>query len=1040
MGIILRTKKLILFIHGLGGDSRKTWGKFPMLIEGDKDLSCSYNLDFYSFPTSLFRLPFQEKYPKIQDLANGLKSQIKNKFQEFQEIIFVCHSLGGLIGRKYILEEIKNNNTLKVSKLLLYATPNNGANLASVAKLIPLRHNQLTQLCKGSDFIEFLNEDWSGFNVKEHIKCRYVIAGLDKVVDNQSAKNFWGNQHTETVIDKNHRDVVKPDNKKDLSFIILKNFLLDSSGIDEEVYNIKEKLTNHLSTQIDKQKKIKKYIPEVFTERTDLKDRLRYFVAPSLFWNKVIEDLERLDFNRFTNFLENYKIGTFELLIPEKFKKNIETIEVPFYANELLKYIKEKINQLRDWESKFEHRSNGDFDERIPVEKRYFYEHQRVFVYPSFYKWKLDTIITHLKFLASRCVIITAPAGHGKTNLLCDFAEKVLLKRTIDCLFFTANEFNHIDLNNIGDFVLKRVFKVPKYPNWSSFLEAYRKIFETSKKPLLIIIDALNEHLDIMSFSEKLLHFTEELLEHEFIKIIYTCRSEYFDERFSNFQNSSISDEILYEKNFDRKIREDDKEKLLKAYFSFFKIHYSSMSQMVFKKLTDNPLLLRIFCEAYADVDKNRTTHIPYLIDLYKEDLFRKYIEKKEEDLNKKRDNGRVPVVQKGVIFKKTMKSLVKYMLDKNKFSDIQIEDLRFSETELDELARVIDEDILLRNDLMPNDDDRSVFARSIEVLNFTFDEFRDFLIADTLIFDLFEDNIENFKLLIDRIASPKVSTYEGTCKFLFHISKRLNRNELDNILETRNWYRSVFFSEIFSIKDEFIQEKDISRIRREFLVGGEKTGSIIMEFLYHRWNSNDYPNLNIRLLFQWFQDIDDDLYCSKLSPLFYDNGYGYSNIINWNQLMEDLSELLEDTDLNEHPEFHNLFEFLILMLGIPWRNPEKVNDLLIRYASKYFGYASEIVFKYVTCIHVSEIVDDLCMTILNFIKNGLPIPNEFFKKMFRDFQKKSIIPFTRADSYRIELLLYVSEKDSKLFTPKEMQILVQLKNILKRGENVDFS
>jgi hypothetical protein len=61
-----RMKKLILFIHGLGGDSRKTWGKFPVLIEKDNDLSKNYYIGYYSFPTSLFRLPFQKKYPKIQ--------------------------------------------------------------------------------------------------------------------------------------------------------------------------------------------------------------------------------------------------------------------------------------------------------------------------------------------------------------------------------------------------------------------------------------------------------------------------------------------------------------------------------------------------------------------------------------------------------------------------------------------------------------------------------------------------------------------------------------------------------------------------------------------------------------------------------------------------------------------------------------------------------------------------------------------------------------------------------------------------------------
>jgi hypothetical protein len=73
---------------------------------------------------------------------------------------------------------------------LLFATPNNGTQLASIANLIAYKHNQLKQLCKNSDFIEFLNEDWFKLNIPDIIHIKYVIAGLDKIVDIQSAKNF----------------------------------------------------------------------------------------------------------------------------------------------------------------------------------------------------------------------------------------------------------------------------------------------------------------------------------------------------------------------------------------------------------------------------------------------------------------------------------------------------------------------------------------------------------------------------------------------------------------------------------------------------------------------------------------------------------------------------------------------------------------------------------------------------------------------------------------------------------------------------------
>jgi len=221
------SKELLLFVHGLGGNSEKTWGNFPRLIREDKQLNERFDMGFYSFPTSLFGIPFLSKIPKIQDLANGLKTQIDNQYIQYSSIILVCHSLGGLIARQYLLEALKNNNLLKCKKLLLYAVPNNGATLASLVQYIPFSNNQLKQLAKNADLIEFLNEDWSKSGICNQIQIKNVIAGLDRVVDKISARQFWGNADIETIIEKGHINVVKPLYSNDLAFIILKNFVTD---------------------------------------------------------------------------------------------------------------------------------------------------------------------------------------------------------------------------------------------------------------------------------------------------------------------------------------------------------------------------------------------------------------------------------------------------------------------------------------------------------------------------------------------------------------------------------------------------------------------------------------------------------------------------------------------------------------------------------------------------------------------------------------------------------------------------------------------
>jgi HAD superfamily phosphoserine phosphatase-like hydrolase len=217
-------KRLILFVYGLGGDPQNTWGNFPAIIRSDPKLQ-EYDIGFFRYPTSLFRLPFSKKYPKIQTLADALRTVIENKYADYKSIILVCHSLGGLIGRKYLLEEVKNERPLKVSGVLLYAVPNDGTALAAVGKMVSVRHNQLRQLCKDADVIRDVGSDWIALKMSDSVKTRYVVAALDRVVDEHSARVFWGNPEIETLSDRGHINCVKPRDAQDISYLILKNFI-----------------------------------------------------------------------------------------------------------------------------------------------------------------------------------------------------------------------------------------------------------------------------------------------------------------------------------------------------------------------------------------------------------------------------------------------------------------------------------------------------------------------------------------------------------------------------------------------------------------------------------------------------------------------------------------------------------------------------------------------------------------------------------------------------------------------------------------------
>jgi predicted alpha/beta hydrolase family esterase len=168
----------------------------------------------------------QKRLPKIQDVADLLKTEIEERYADYDEIYLVTHSMGGLVARKYLYDMLQNSQTLQVTKLMLYAVPNNGSDWAKFSTLY--KHEQIAQLDRESDFLQHLNREVDHVKLEEHISVRYVVGKYDDVVNESSARGYWGNLNISSL-PKGHLDIVKPENCDDLSFLVLKNFLTSTS-------------------------------------------------------------------------------------------------------------------------------------------------------------------------------------------------------------------------------------------------------------------------------------------------------------------------------------------------------------------------------------------------------------------------------------------------------------------------------------------------------------------------------------------------------------------------------------------------------------------------------------------------------------------------------------------------------------------------------------------------------------------------------------------------------------------------------------------
>jgi pimeloyl-ACP methyl ester carboxylesterase len=131
----------------------------------------------------------------IYHIARNLENWIRNLGPN-KSILFVAHSMGGLVVRKLITSQIYCSDPLDkmVRHITFIASPHNGTNWATLAHKIPfLQKAQLGALIPTSPFLLELNDNWQGWsakNVPRSCAARSIFGSADDVVPVGSAACF----------------------------------------------------------------------------------------------------------------------------------------------------------------------------------------------------------------------------------------------------------------------------------------------------------------------------------------------------------------------------------------------------------------------------------------------------------------------------------------------------------------------------------------------------------------------------------------------------------------------------------------------------------------------------------------------------------------------------------------------------------------------------------------------------------------------------------------------------------------------------------
>ncbi|EKG17144.1 hypothetical protein MPH_05598 [Macrophomina phaseolina MS6] len=243
----------IIFVHGLGGHSRKTWCNkhdenffWPRLwLPLERDLGKTRIFTFgYN---SSFRINAGKSISSISDFAKELLFEMRfakcNSGEDLHigrvPIIFVVHSMGGLVVKKACLlgekDEQYRDIVSSVSAIVFLATPHRGSNLAEtlnrvLAASFQSRKNFIDDLKKSSRTVEDLNEDFRHFSPRMSLWSFYetltTSIGPKKlmIVDKDSSVLGYPNEISRPL-NADHHGVCKYSSSKDANYLSVRNAL-----------------------------------------------------------------------------------------------------------------------------------------------------------------------------------------------------------------------------------------------------------------------------------------------------------------------------------------------------------------------------------------------------------------------------------------------------------------------------------------------------------------------------------------------------------------------------------------------------------------------------------------------------------------------------------------------------------------------------------------------------------------------------------------------------------------------------------------------
>ncbi len=239
----LGNTNVILFVHGLTG-SIDTWKSpeddlFHQFLLEDDFIRSNFDVAFFTYHSkiinlidnakntvrSIFPSLFRSKKSKnlsIVDIAKELTTDARFRLANYQNVVVIAHSMGGIITKKFILNELANTGGTKVKLFLSLAVPHNGSNVANFGGLLS-NNIQITDLKPLSNETSKLNDEWLKASNKPVMK--YYHGLYDSIVPENSAIAIDYEKQDVISCSHDHTSISKPLDNTDTVIISSKQFI-----------------------------------------------------------------------------------------------------------------------------------------------------------------------------------------------------------------------------------------------------------------------------------------------------------------------------------------------------------------------------------------------------------------------------------------------------------------------------------------------------------------------------------------------------------------------------------------------------------------------------------------------------------------------------------------------------------------------------------------------------------------------------------------------------------------------------------------------